>query len=204
MNVYVESNFVLEQALEQEQCESCKELIGIASSGSIRLVVPAFSLAEPHIALMRRGNERSRLSAELQKHLSELGRSKTYREVSGNFSELAALLIASAERERAGLQSATDGMLKAAEIIPLDSDVFHQAGGIQVAFDMSVQDSIVLASIVSHLAATKPVESCFLNRNTKDFDDPNVREMLDEFGCKFFGRFDDGLHYIQARLRKEG
>jgi len=27
MNVYVESNFVLEQALEQEQCESCKELI---------------------------------------------------------------------------------------------------------------------------------------------------------------------------------
>ena len=123
MNVYVESNFVLEQALEQEQCESCKELIGIASSGSIRLVVPAFSLAEPHIALMRRGNERSRLSAELQKHLSELGRSKTYREVSGNFSE---------------------------------------------------------------------------------FDDPNVREMLDEFGCKFFGRFDDGLRYIQARLRKEG
>ena len=204
MNVYVESNFVLEQALEQEQCESCQELVGIASAGSIRLVVPAFSLAEPHIALMRRGNERSRLSAELQKHLSELGRSKTYREVSGNFSELAALLIASAERERAGLQSATDGMLKAAEIIPLDSDVFHEAAVIQVAFDMSVQDSIVLASIVSHLAATKPVESCFLNRNTKDFDDPNVREMLDEFGCKFFGRFDDGLHYIQARLRKEG
>jgi hypothetical protein len=204
MNVYVESNFVLEQALEQEQCESCKELVRIASAGSILLVVPAFSLAEPHIALMRRGNERSRLSAELQKHLSELGRSKTYREVSGNFSELAALLIASAERERAGLQSVTDGMLKAAEIIPLDSDVFHQAGGIQVALDMPVQDSIVLASIVSHLAATKPAESCFLNRNTRDFDDPNVREMLDEFGCKFFGRFDDGLHYIEARLRQKG
>ena len=203
MNVYVESNFVLEQALEQEQCESCKELIGIASAGSIRLVVPAFSLAEPHIALMRRGNERSRLSAELQKHLSELGRSKTYREVSGNFSALAGLLIASAERERAGLQRAIDGMLEAAEIIPLDSDVFHQAGGIQVAFDMSVQDSIVLASIISHLAATRPAESCFLNRNTRDFDDPNVREMLDEFGCKFFGRFDDGLHYIEARLRQE-
>lgn len=68
MNVYVESNFVLEQALEQEQCESCKELIKIASAASIRLVIPAFSLAEPHIALMRRGSERSRLSAELQKH----------------------------------------------------------------------------------------------------------------------------------------
>src|SRR5258706_13841136 len=149
MNVYVESNFVLEQALEQEQCESCEELLGIATAGSIHLVVPAFSLAEPHIALMRRGNERSRLTAELQKHVSELGRSKRYREASGNFNDLAALLIRSAERERLGLQRAIDGMLKAAEVIPLDSDAFHRASGMQVAFDRSVQDSIVLASVVS-------------------------------------------------------
>ena len=204
MNVYVESNFVLEQALEQEQCESCEKLVRIAAAGSIRLVVPAFSLAEPHITLMRKGNERTRLSAELQKQLSELGRSKPYREAPSNFSELAALLIRSAERERAGLQHAIEGMLRAAEVIPLDSDVFHQAGGIQVAFDMSAQDSIVLASVIRHLAGTKPVKSCFLNRNTKDFDDPNVREMLDEFDCRFFGRFDDGLHYIEAHLRNAG
>jgi hypothetical protein len=30
------------------------------------------------------------------------------------------------------------------------------------------------------------------------------RELLDAFGCKFFARFDDGLHYVEARLRKEG
>jgi hypothetical protein len=29
MTVYVESNFVLEQALEQEQCESCEALVKI-------------------------------------------------------------------------------------------------------------------------------------------------------------------------------
>lgn len=108
MNVYVESNFVLEQALEQEQCESCEEIIRIATAGSIHLVVPAFSLAEPHITLMRKGNERSRLSAELQKQLSELGRSKPYREAPGIFSGLTALLINSAEGERDGLQGAID------------------------------------------------------------------------------------------------
>src|ERR1700687_3286240 len=100
MNVYVESNVVLDQALKQEQCESCEELVRIAGTGSIRLVIPAFSLAEPHIALLRKANERSRLSAELQKHLSELGRSKSYREAPGNISELAAVLIKSIERER--------------------------------------------------------------------------------------------------------
>src|ERR1700677_5156437 len=149
MNVYAESNFVMEEALEQEQCDSCRELIRLDSTGAIRFVIPAFSLAEPHIALMRRGSERSRLVAELQKHLSELGRSKTYRESPVNFGELVAVLIASAGQERAGLQRATDGVLQTAEIIPLNSDVFHSASAIQLTFDMPYQDAIVLASIVS-------------------------------------------------------
>lgn len=40
MNVYVESNFVLEQALGQEQSESCEELIRIAGTGSVHLFIP--------------------------------------------------------------------------------------------------------------------------------------------------------------------
>lgn len=202
MNVYVESNFVLEQALEQEQSESCWRLVSLATAGSVHLVIPAFSLAEPHIALMHKGSERSRLGTELQRQLTELGRSKPYREASGSFNDLTELLIRSAEGERAGLERAVGSILKAAEVIPLDSDMFHRAAGIQTLLDMSVQDSIVLASVVHHLAQTKPAESCFLNRNTKDFDDPNVREMLEEFGCKFFGRFDNGVGYIEALLRK--
>jgi hypothetical protein len=201
MNVYVESNFVLEQALEQEQCESCQRLIDIAAAGSIRLVIPAFSLAEPHITLMRKASDRSRLSTERQKQLSDLGRSKPYREASGSFNEITAMLIRSAESERAGLERAMDGILKAAEVIPLDSDVFYRAGGIQIGLGMSAQDSIVLASVVRHLSETKPVESCLLNRNTRDFDDPNVRDVLEQFGCRFFGRFDHALQYIEVLLR---
>lgn len=203
MNVYVESNFVLELALEQEQCESCEQLIKLASTGSIRLVIPAFSLAEPHIALMRKSSDRSRLSAELQKHLSELARSKPYREAPGNFSELVAVLVRSAEREREGLERAIETILKTAVVIPLDSEMLYRGSGIQVGLDMSAQDSIVLASIVAHLVETKPPESCFLNRNTKDFDDPIVREMLADLGCKFFARFDHGLRYIEASLHAE-
>ncbi|SPF37474.1 hypothetical protein SBA4_2000012 [Candidatus Sulfopaludibacter sp. SbA4] len=122
--------------------------------------------------------------------------------MTGTFSDLLALLKASAKRERAGLQRTTAAMLEAAEFIPLGSDVLRQAAGIQAAVAMSAQDSIVLASIVSHLAATKPAESCFLNRNTKDFGGPNIQVMLDQFGCKFFGRFDHALRYIESRLRQ--
>lgn len=201
MNVYVESNFMLGQALEQEQSASCERLMDLAAAGSLRLAIPAFSLAEPHITLMHKANERRRLSTELQKQLSELGRSKPYREASSSFSEIVALLIRSEESEQAGLERAMEVILKTAEVIPLDSNVFHQAGGIQIALGMSVQDSIVLASVVRHLSDSKPAASCFLNRNTRDFDDPNVRDILDSFACKFFGRFDHALQYIEAHLR---
>jgi hypothetical protein len=35
MIVYVESNFVLEQSLQQEECDSCAEIIDLASKGRI-------------------------------------------------------------------------------------------------------------------------------------------------------------------------
>jgi hypothetical protein len=200
MNVYVESNFVLEQALEQEQCESCEQLIGIAFTGSLKLVVPAFSLAEPHGTLLNKKNARSRLENDLRPQLYELARSRAYREISATFDEYADLLTRSAERERAGLRRTIELLLRAAEVIPLDSGVLDMAGDMEASFELSAQDSIVLASVMSHLGDTKPEQSCFLNRNTRDFDHPGVRKMLDEFGCKFFGRFDEGLRSIEARL----
>jgi hypothetical protein len=124
--------------------------------------------------------------------------------VSANFYELADLLLRSGEREREGLQRTIERMLQSAQVIPLDSSVLHVAGSMESGFGLSAQDSIVLASIVFHLARTKPAESCFLNRNTKDFDVPDVRETLDEYGCKLFGRFDEGLRYIESRLAKSG
>ena len=202
MNVYVESNFVVEQALEQEQSESCQRLLSLSAATSIHIVIPAFSLAEPCITVMHKGSERSKLGTELQRQLSELGRSKPFREASSSFNELTALLIRSAEAERAGLERAIEAILKTAKVIPLDSDMFHLAAGIQSSYDMSIQDSIVLASVIHHLHENKPAESCFLNRNTKDFDDPNVREVLEVLGCKFFPRFDSGLQFIEAQLRK--
>ena len=68
MTVYVESNFVLEQALQQEQCDACDEILNLAVSGAISLLVPAFSLADPHQALALKAKPRNKLSNELRAH----------------------------------------------------------------------------------------------------------------------------------------
>src|SRR6266478_4190634 len=104
MNVYVESNFVLEHALEQEECETCAEIIRLASEGQLRLVIPAFSLAEPHQAISGKAKTRSRLGDDLRIHLGELGRSRPHREIPATFDALATALIASAQFEREGVR----------------------------------------------------------------------------------------------------
>jgi hypothetical protein len=85
VNVYVESNFVLEHALEQEECDTCAEIIRLASANRLKLVIPAFSLAEPHYAIFGKAKTRSRLGEDLRAQLGELGRSKPHREIPATF-----------------------------------------------------------------------------------------------------------------------
>src|SRR5579862_3327251 len=190
MTVYVESNFVIELALEQEQCESCEKIVDLARSGQISLIVPAFSLAEPHQAIALKEKARNRLSNDLRHHLSELGRSRPYRSVPDEYRALVRVLILSAERERDGLQRAVSTLLDSAQVLVLDATVLSSARAIEAEFALSGQDAIVLASVLQHLRNTAPEESCFLNRNSRDFDDPDIREKLGELHCEYFGQFE--------------
>ncbi len=200
MTVFVETNFVLEHALEQEQYEHCEALIRLAANSSIRLMVPAFSLAEPHIALSGKQKLRSKLSIDLQAHLADLGRSRPFSDASASFSKLGAFLTHSAKHEKSALQTTIARLLETARTIPLDSEVLRSASELEATSHLSAQDAIVLASVLAHLAETKPSVSCFLNRNTKDFDDPRILGLLGVYQCKLFGSFRDGLGYIRSRI----
>ena len=43
---------------------------------------------------------------------------------------------------------------------------------------LSPQDALVYAAVLSHLQRVRPAQSCFLNRNYKDFGDPHIVEQL--------------------------
>jgi hypothetical protein len=75
-------------------------------------------------------------------------------------------------------------LIQTAEVIPLDALVLRSAAEMEILYGLSGQDAIVLASVVGHLQANAPFESCFLNRNSKDFDDPDIRETLEAFNPK--------------------
>jgi hypothetical protein len=144
ITVYVESYFVLEQALQQEQCDSCSRIIELAAERCITLVIPAFSLAEPHKTIKDKEVARTKLSNDLRPHLQELGRSRRHRELPASFDALASVLATNTQFERDGLRSAIRELLGAAEIIPMDAQIIEAADGIEQLHGMSGKTQLCL------------------------------------------------------------
>jgi hypothetical protein len=66
-------------------------------------------------------------------------------------------------------------------------------------YDLSPQDALVYASVVSHLRSSKPQQACFLNRNFKDFDSPDIVDALGQLNCRMIPSFAKGLDFIRAQ-----
>lgn len=204
MNIYVESNFVLELALIQEQQASCEEIVRLCEAHSAQLVVPAYSLVEPYETLVRRHRQRKQMKADLDVELGQLIRTATYSQSLSGFQGLTALLIDSADEEAKRLEEVRSRLLKTCEIIPLDASILTAAVRYQIDHDLAPQDALVYASVLSHLTRSVQPDSCFLNRNSKDFDDPDIVDELKRHTCTLIPRFDDGLAHVRSHIKRAG
>lgn len=201
MDVYVESNFVLELALAQEQHESCEKIIKLCEAGQARLIIPAYSLIEPHETIVRYAKNRAKISHDLATEVKQLSRSKPYQEEIDALQKVTGFLIRSLEEEKDRLRQTIDQLLRIAEIIPLDAQILAAARAYQLDHDLSPQDSTVYASVLKHLGVSAAAAKCFLNRNSKDFDDPDIEDALRSYGCKMLFSFEDGYGYIASQIR---
>ncbi|CAN5556958.1 hypothetical protein BH10CHL1_BH10CHL1_23820 [soil metagenome] len=58
MNVYVETNFVLELVFQQEQNITCESILNFCDAGGAQLIILVYCLAEPHEKLTRQNGRR--------------------------------------------------------------------------------------------------------------------------------------------------
>ena len=202
MNIYVESNFVLEIALAQEQHESCESILALCVARRAQLLIPAFSIAEPYQTLERRHRQRRQTKRELDSELTQLARTAGYAPALSGSQSLVDLLIDSTDEEARRLEATRAKLIQTAVILPLDATVLEAATPYQTDYDLSPEDAIVYATVLSHLKDRPSGRSCFLNRNTRDFDDPDLVAELRRYGCKMVPRFDSGYQHILASLPK--
>lgn len=199
MNIYLESNFVLELALLQEEQESCERILALCESGRAILIIPAYAFAEPNETLIRRDRDRKQLARELQIEFGQLSRSTINRMSGDAFQTVLSLLAVSGEQQKQRFADIRDRLLQVAEVIPLDRSVLSLAAAYEGQFSLSPQDALVFASVLQHLDANASL-SCFLTRNSEDFDDARIRAVLVQRNCKLLFKFSDGYDYIRSQI----
>ena len=199
MNIYVETNFVLELTFEQEQQASCKQILQMCEAGQAHLIIPAYSLAEPHEKLSRQARNRRELQRSLDVELRQLLRTASYASRIKSIQDLASLMVQSNEEERHRFTQCRERLLKIGEIVDLTADILNEAASYETKYDLTPQDALVYASVIAHLRRSQPQQACFLNRNSKDFDSPDIVDELNQFNCKMIPRFDRGYGFLQSQ-----
>ena len=200
MRIYVETNFVLELAFQQEQFASCEKILQLCEAGQAQLVIPAYSLAEPHEKLSRQANSRRDLQQMLDAELRQLGRTESYMNRLKSIQDIASLLVQSNEEERQRFVEYRVRLLKIAEVIALTADILIEGAVCEAPYDLRPQDALVYASVIIHLRQHQPQIACFLNRNSKDFDSPDIVDKLNSLNCRMIPRFDHGYDFIQSQF----
>jgi predicted nucleic acid-binding protein len=199
MKVYVESNFVLELAFLQEEHDACQELLHLAETHQIQLVIPMYSLIEPYEVLVRRTKQRRDLHTRLMAEIRELARSAPYRSTPVDFQDITGLLLRSEAEEKQRLNQVLMRISAVANLIPMNSNVIQIATAMQSNLSFSPQDAVVYASVLDDLTAS-PQLGCFITKNSKDFANPDIEQELANYQCQLLWKFGDGLGYMKSRL----
>lgn len=200
MRILVETNFVQELVFLQEQYESCEKILTLSEEGRAAIVIPAFSLIEPLDKLHRQKNARQEIQKQLNTEIKQLSRTAGYEARLDEIKELDLLFAKSIEDERKRFEAYRQRIFATSKILPLDLAVLTSSVAYETSLNLSTQDAIVYASVISELQPVSGEQSCFLNRNSKDFDVPEIRGELERLNCTMIPRFDDGLKFVISRI----
>jgi predicted nucleic acid-binding protein len=200
VNVYVETNFILELTLEQEQSSGCEQILQLCEVGKVSLLIPAYSFTEPHEKLRRQAIRRQELQKTLNIESQQLSRTSSYSNQIDLIQDVARLMSKSIEDERTRFNQCRERLLRVAEVISLSSAILSEAATCETTYGLTPQDSLIYASVIDHLRQDTPSQSCFLNRNFKDFDSPDIIDSLNVFNCRMIPRFDHGYRFVLSQV----
>lgn len=200
MIVYVESNFILELALGQEQSAAAEALLAGAEQGKLTLAFPEFAISEPFATLTQRGKRQLELSKRPAEELRQLQRSRPHQQAISTILTAPAILSSIAQIEAARLHDTVQRLLASGTALHLDSAAFSGAVADQSLYQLAPQDSIIYAVVVADLRARPSGESnVFISRNWKDFRSPDILAELQSHNCAYAESFDEGLALINAQ-----
>lgn len=199
MNVYVESNFCLELALQQERASDAEQILQWGEAGKITLVFPAFAICEPFSTLTYYQRQRTELVDDFSRHFRQLDRSAPHQPVVASAKPLMASLLDIGRIQSDRLGDVVARMLKCGRSLPLDAALHAQARQFEVQYALSPQDAIVASCVVGDLQPlSTPVDSHLLiSTNSRDFGP--IKAVFEGLGCKYLPKFNAAVQWIASK-----
>lgn len=202
MTAYVETNFLLEIALEQEEQVPAREILDLAERAVLQLVIPAFCMCEPYETIRRRALRRDELLQSMSREMRELSRSAPFADFASHYRSFAASLASVEKRELSALESVLLRVITTSRTIALTREILSRAKQYEMLLALTPHDAIIYSSVIADATSLPADETkCFLSRNSRDFDDPLVHAELGQSNNRYIRRFADGLAFIQSQKR---
>lgn len=199
MIVYVESNFVLEVVLGQEQVRAALGILDKARGNEIRLAVPAVSLIEPFWAIEKKEKERELLVTQLSSLRQDLLRSDARASLSNSLQSVGDSIRKLHRDHVKRLRDLIQEISVVAEVLVLSERLLLDAMVIDSRAGLGLLDSLVLASIAEHLSSLTVGETKAFATRDKDLCEVARRSEIAKYDCECIPDYLDALRFLQAR-----
>lgn len=204
VTVYVESNYLLEIALQQDETALAEMFLDLAEQQSIQLRLPDSCLGEAYSTIGRRRQERERLIEGLRQEWRQISRSTTHFQLASTLEQATRLLPVLYSEQLDRLEVVLSRVLALGPLIATNYQTYQESLKYQQRHLLRAQDALIYASVISDLRAIRLVfsqdQTVFVTRNTKDFDVPSIKTELATYACRLIGSFAGGLQYVRSVL----
>ena len=207
MIVYVESNFILEIALEQNQATAAESILALAESGQIELAFSAFALSEPFSTITRRWKERDRLLESTGLELQQIARAGKYKPLENEYRDLFGRLRQIKLVNLDLLEKVTSRMLGAGRAIGSEGSYFGQKfPEYKNRYELSLPDAIIYTSVIYDLQQQQSQKAkCFVSRDEAAFGRKSshfleIETELQSYNCRYRNGFEAALNLVNIEL----
>lgn len=125
MIVYVESNFILELVLGQEESTYADQILELAEAKRIHLTFPCFSIMEPFWTIQGRGKQRKSIQQSLNQELVQLQRSVYNQELVSLFQPLTKTIVDVEIKEMDMLEKTLGRLLQVGLSINITANIYN-------------------------------------------------------------------------------
>jgi predicted nucleic acid-binding protein len=186
MIVIVETNFIIELALEQAEAEQVKSIVEWAEEKRINLAIPAFAFMEAYVNLALQSKRRNDIQNRLRAEIDQMSRSRAYVRLSQSPNSIIQALSSFDTEHRSKLAQVTQRLSAVSQLISVTDEVIEKIPERRDGLDLETGDACICACVECYARDLKGAASYFV---TKDKDFERARGLLEAHQCRLITGF---------------